>query len=320
MKEFKFLIFVFIVSFNLYLTACGKETSYFLEEPLETVINEEGDTIKYANKKEIITDFCELSYDNIVVEKSFVIEKKTKNTFQGIAICNNFLFQTHNYGECIEVYNLDDNSFAFTIEREKGEYTLHCNNADFGPLQYDIDDPFPLLYLEHSSGKHMTSVYRIINKDSLYTMVKVQQIIFTGCTNAITNNDNINGVMYVSHTHDGIRSVARIKLPEYTIDKDTIDLNSNNVIDKFDINADKVAQDATIYNNKLFQLRGGSNNGELCIYDLINHKNIFIIDLNEIGIPGEPEGIAWYKDHLVITIRGGQVYNVYFVKTIRYQI
>jgi hypothetical protein len=49
---------------------------------------------------------------------------------------------------------------------------------------------------------------------------------------------------------------------------------------------------------------------------LINHKNIFIIDLNEIGIPGEPEGIAWYKDHLVITIRGGQVYNVYFVKTI----
>ncbi len=314
MKKTKIFLLFFIIGLcNSYLTACG-ETNYFLEEPIETIINDEGDTVRYANKKEVITDFIELSYDNIIVEKSFIIEKRFSYGYQGMTIYNNFLFQAHDYGGCIEVHNLEDNTFAFAIERKKGEYTLHCNNVDFGPLKYDTDDPFPLLYLEHSSGRHMTSVYRIVKNDSAYTMTKVQQILFTGCTNAITNNDNINGVMYVSHTHDGIRSIARIKTPDYTTKNDTINLNSDVVLDKFDVNADKVAQDATVYNNKLFQLRGYSGSGELCIYDLINQKTIFIIDFNEIGISGEPEGIGWYKDHLVITNNSGQVYNVYFVK------
>ena len=294
---------------HLCLMACGEDDLF----SIETFVNEKGDTVKLANNKEIILDFDNLTYDNIVVEEAFVIEKKVGTSLQGIAVFNDFLFQTHNYGSYIDVYDLKSNTFAFAIEKDR-ETTVHCNNADFGPYYYAPDDPFPLLYLEHSSGKHKTSVYRIIKKDSAYTMEKVQTIDFSPCSNAITNNDNTNGFMYVSYTHDTTRTLARINIPDFSIQNFTAKLDSTNILDRFDIVVDKVAQDATVYNNKLFQLKGYSGEGEICIYDLIGHKIIFVIDWKTVGMIGEPEGIAWYKDHLIVTNYGRQVYNIYFVK------
>lgn len=258
-------------------------------------------------------DFDELSYDNIVVERAFKLEKSKGSSIQGLAVFNDYLFQTHNNSSYTDVYNLTDYSFAFSIIKPQ-ESEVHCNNADFGPYYYAPDDPFPLLYLEHKSSKHKTSVYRIIKQDSTYTMEKVQLLNFSPCTNAITNNDNRNGFMYVSYTHDAIRTIGRINIPDISIRNHTVTLDSENLLDRFDIAVDKVVQDATVYNNKLFQLKGYSNEGEICIYDLIGHRIIFIIDWKTVGMSGEPEGIAWYKDHLVITNTSGQVYNLYFVK------
>jgi hypothetical protein len=33
-----------------------------------------------------------------------------------------------------------------------------------------------------------------------------------------------------------------------------------------------------------------------------------------MGISGEPEGIAWYKDHIMISVINGQIYNMYFIE------
>ena len=278
----------------------------------DTIINQE--TVVSIDERVLLLDFDTLSYENIIVEKAFVIEKKVGTSLQGIAVFNDLLFQTHNYGSYIDVYDLTNNTFAFSIEKDR-ENSVHCNNADFGPY-YASDDPFPLLYLEHSSGKHQTSVYRIIKQDSIYTMEKVQTLNFSQCTNAITNNDNNNGFMYVSYTHDNIRSIAKINIPDISLENHTVALDSINILDQFDIVIDKVAQDATVYNNKLFQLKGYSGEGEICIYDLIKHKIIFVIDWNRVGMAGEPEGIAWYKDHLIVTTNSRQVYNIYFAKNL----
>ena len=343
MKTEKLFMSAFLITFfNLCLVACSKDDDYHLEGPVEieviekrdTIIYQEGDTIrydengdtlryetkldtiKYANKKQIITDFDELSYDNILIENAFVMEKHVNNSFQGLAIHEDYLLQTYHTKNYVDVYDLTNNKFVFSMI-QKAEGTVHCNNADFGNF-YEPTDPFPLLYLEHRRGNLKTSVYRIVNKTGAYELEKVQVISFSACTSCFTNNNCGSSEMYITfrnetHPEDTL-SIAKIDIPDFLAGNVNISLESSLVKEKFDIVRNKTSQDATIYKNKLFQLKGGPGSGELWIYDLIKHKTILTIDWNEIGMTGEPEGIGWYKDHLVITNNSGQVYNMYFVK------
>ena len=343
MKKEK-LIFstLFMSIFNLCLMACDKDDDYHLEGPIEieviekrdTIIYKEGDTIrydkngdtlryetkldtiKYANKKQIVTDFDELSYDNILIENAFVMEKHVNNSFQGLAIHEDYLLQTYHTKACIDVYDLTNNKFVFSI-LQKAEGNVHCNNVDFGGF-YESTDPFPLLYLEYKASKMKTGIYRIVNKTGAYELEKIQVLSFTSCISCFSNNNCDHSEMYVTfrnekHPADSL-SIAKIDIPDFNAGNISIDLESSVVKEIFGIYRNKVSQDATIHMSKLFQLRGGPGSGELCIYDLIKHKTIFTIDWNEVGLSGEPEGIGWYKDHLVITNNSGQVYNMYFVK------
>lgn len=342
MKKTKFFVpTLFLMCFNLYLTACSKE-DYHLEGPIEievierrdTIVYHEGDsirydengdtlryetkldTIKYANKKQIVTDFDELSYDNILIENAFVMEKNVNNSFQGLAIHEDYLLQTYHTKNYVDVYDLTNNKFVFSLI-QKAEGTVHCNNADFGDF-YEPTDPFPLLYLEHRGGTMKTSVYRIVNKTGNLELEKVQTLSFSSCTSCFTNNNGESSEMFITfrnekHPEDSL-SIAKIDIPDYHTASLVIDLESSVVKEKYDIARNKTSQDATIYKNKLFQLKGGPGSGELWIYDLIKHKTIHTIDWNEVGMTGEPEGIGWYKDHLVITNNSGQVYNLYFVR------
>lgn len=312
----KIISVLLIISFNFCLVACGENEDYSLEGPIETIIRDNGDTIKYANKKEIITDFDELSYSNVIVEKAFVMEKHSDNSFQGLAIYEDYLLQTYHSKACIDVYDLTNNQFVFSITHKR-DGAVHCNNVDFGDF-YEPTDPFPLLYLEYRAGRMKTGVYRVVNKTGVFELEKIQEISFSSCISCFTNNNSANSEMFVSfrnedHPSDTI-SIARIDIPDFLAGNIDIDLESDIVKDKFNIARNKVSQDATIYNNKLFQLKGGSGAGEVWIYDLIKNKSIFTIDWNKVGMNGEPEGIGWYKDHLVITNSGGQLYNLYFVK------
>ena len=316
MKKSKiFVPTLFLICFNLYMTACSKE-DYNLYGPVEVVVTENGDTIKYANKKQIITDFDELSYDNILIEKAFVMEKHAENSFQGLAIHEDYLLQTYHTKACVDVYDLTNNQFVFSM-KQKAEGSVHCNNVDFGGF-YETTDPFPLLYLENKGGNHKTSVYRIISNDGVFTLKRIQVINFKSCISCTSNNDAQNSWMYVTY-HDSIqgeneRNIVKIKIPDCSATSIDISLDSNIIIEKYSFLKTKVHQDATIYKNKFFQLKGGPGSGEIWIYDLIKHETIFTIDWNKVGMSGEPEGIGWYKDHLVITNNSGQVYNMYFVR------
>lgn len=317
MKNIKFVLSTFLLSLcNLCLMACGDDNDYFLESPIDIQFNEKGDTIKYANKKQIITDFDELSYDNIIIENAFVMEKHVNNSFQGLAIHEDYLLQTYHTKQFVDIYDLTNNKFVFSLI-QKPEGTVHCNNADFGHF-YEPTDPFPLLYLENRGRIMKTSVYRIVNKTGQFELEKVQTLSFSSCTSCFTNNNGESSEMFITfrsdkHPDDSL-SIVKIDIPDYNVGSISIDLESYAVKEKYNIGRNKTCQDATIYKNKLFQLKGGPGSGELWIYDLIKHKTIHTIDWNKIGMTGEPEGIGWYKDHLVITNNSGQVYNMYFVR------
>lgn len=292
-----FIITLLILSFN-FLIACGENNDYYLEGTIETVVENNGDTIKYANKKEIITDFDELSYDNILIEKTFIIEKHNTEGFQGIAIHEDYLLQTYDTKSCVDVYDLTNSQYVFSI-KQNAEGSVHCNNVDFGDF-YETTDPFPLLYLENRGGNNRTSVYRIVNNEQSFTLIRIQVINFTSLISSVSNNDNNNGFMYVTY-HDSLqledeRNIAKIKIPDTSIPSINVTLDSATVKDKYSFQRTSVHQDGTIYKNKLFQLKGGHGSGEIWIYDLIKHKTILTIDWNKVGMRGEPEGIAWYKD------------------------
>lgn len=335
MKQPKLILFLFLVGFfNLCLTACNKEDDFFMDNPVEIVIIDRGDsvivdnngdttkhvhiidTVKYVKKKQIVTDFDELSNDNIVVEKAFVMEKHINNSFQGLAIYKDYLFQTYHSKACVDVYDLTNNQFVFSMN-QKAESNVHCNNVDFGNQFYEESDPFPLLYLEHRGTTHKTSVYRIVKNDGEFSLQKVQTFNFSPCSWSITNNDSENGYMYISHDREGpTYYIAKINIPDYNQGDLSVTLDTESCLECFPVedHTGKVGQDATIYKNKLFQLKGYSSEGELLIHDLKNHNLIISIDLRKVGISGEPEGIAWYKDHIIISNINGQVYNMYFVK------
>ena len=335
MKKEKIIISTLLMPlFHLCLMACDKGEDYHLNGPIEIVIIDRGDTvivnsngdtikyehytdtIKYANKKLIVTDFDELSYDNILIEDAFVMEKNGNNSFQGLAIFEDYLLQTYHTKNYVDVYDLTNYQFVFSMV-QKAEGNVHCNNVDFGAL-YEPTDPFPLLYLEYKGAKHTTGVYRIVNKTGNYELEKIQVLTFSGCTSAISNNNRETSEMYITFVNDnnasGTNTIAKIDIPDFLSGNQTISLEPALVKEMFNVESNKVKQDATIYKNKLFQLKGGPGTGELWIFDLNKRQTIITIDWNEIGLKGEPEGIGWYKDHLVITNNYGQVYNMYFAK------
>jgi hypothetical protein len=312
-----FFATLLVISANFSLVACGENEDYSLEGPIETIVRDNGDTIKYANNKEIITDFDELSYGNIIVENAFVMEKHNNNAYQGLAIYGDYLFQTYHRKACVDVYDLTNNKFVFSL-LQNDEGPVHCNNADFGNTYYEETDPFPLLYLEYRGYTHKTGVYRIVNKTGNFELEKIQVLSFSACSSSISNNNRETSEMYITFLNENLPedslSIAKIDIPDFHSGNIEISLESNIVKEKFNILRNKANQDATIYKNKLFQLKGGPGTGELWIYDLIKHKTIFTVDWKKVGMGGEPEGIGWYKDHLVITNSSGQLYNLYFVK------
>ena len=302
-----FLLVLFLF-FSAILTAYGES---LLPDSLETEESAK-DSVGYIVKRAVMHDFDSLTYDNIYVERAFqMIPQET--TFQGMAVFGDYLFQCHHSNNRIDVYDLRDNSLSFTIEQE-GNGAVHCNNADFGTDYYDKNDPFPLLYLEQKGNRHKTSVYRIVKTDSTYTAQMVQTLTFEPCTRSISNNDLENGYMYVTHGEGKSGFVTKIKIPSYKKGDMTIDLKSKKALATFDVSTPKVGQDGTIHNKKLFQLKGYSREGELKIVDLERQCILFVAQFNKIGMHGEPEGIAWYKNHLIVSTVSGQVYNVYFVE------
>lgn len=292
----KELILFFFCFFCLYScnSASGIDND-FIEDLRDTIVNG-TETLKKTHRYRCVEIFTE--------------ETTVSTSRQGIAILGDSLFQFYDTNNQIDIYDLNKKELVATISL-KAETTTHCNNIDFSNIYYNEDDIFPLVYVEERGRLHRTVVYRIMEKDSDYKAEKIQTINFTPCSWCTTTLDDKGNYMWVYYSNDtNGRLYSKIKMPDLDMAYKAVNLDEETCLENIPLTSTKVGQDATVHNGFMYHLHGYSNEAELRITDLKSLKENSIIDLTGIGFRGEPEGISFWNNTLLIVNSKGTVYKL----------
>lgn len=251
----------------------------------------------------------------VKAQPMFRIQPSIDFSLQGIAVYNNKLFQCYDKNQQIDVYDLATQQLAYTIAGDMANST-HCNNVDFSNIYYAPEDEFPLLYLEVRGNQRRTLVYRIVRQDADYVLQKIQTIKFTNCTGCTTTLDNSDSTLVVYHDKDGGQVYSKVKVPDLSRSTVTIPLDSTRVMASMAVASTRVGQDATIKDGKMYHLFGYADDCELIITSLGIGKEVARINLPRTGFWGEPEGIAFAGDTMIVTNIYGVAFHLSFTKQI----
>ncbi|MBO4795761.1 MAG: hypothetical protein J5553_00090 [Verrucomicrobia bacterium] len=245
------------------------------------------------------------------------------SSIQGAAVYGKYLFQFNNFRERCAIYDLETGKLVQTIELERDKL-LHCNNANFSRQYYDGSDPFPLLYISMENIlKHNVMVYRLTGKEGEFRMEPVQTITWPkpedcGCyyPNVILDNENgkIIQMGYTQnnfHVAEGNKLIIRV-YPLPLREKGDVTFTPADAEKSFELPCVTATQGAFCRNNRIYQIYGiNLQEGlSLRVIDLDREKFVTCVNLPDIGIKGEQEGIGFYKEGIIMT---GQDRRVHFL-------
>ena len=245
------------------------------------------------------------------------------SSVQGAAVYGKYLFQFNNFRERCAVYDLEADKLVQTIELERDKL-LHCNNANFSRQYYDESDPFPLLYISMENIlKHNVMVYRLTGKEGDLRMEPVQTITWPkpedcGCyyPNVILDNENgkIIQMGYTQnnfHVAEGNKLIIRV-YPLPSRENGDVTFTPADAEKTFELPCVTATQGAFCRNNRIYQIYGiNLQEGlSLRVIDLDREKFVTCVDLPDIGIKSEQEGIGFYKEGIIMT---GQDRRVHFL-------
>lgn len=277
-------------------------------------ITTKGDTIISPNDSTIISQDTTIIDDTLTTSRTieieykrlFTINSKSTMSCQGLAIYGDDLFNFHDSNNVIDIYSLKTYKQIASIELEP-ESTAHCNTVSFGTEFYSDEDKYPLLYAQQGGLLNKTNVYRIVNKDSIYSAQKIQTISLTPCYHSLTAIDRDNKQLYVIYANNGKRYISKMDIPDYFNSLVTIDLRKAQKT--YAISIPKVVQDTAFDDNILYFVCGKSNEGELWIINL-NTKVANIIDLTKYKMYDEPEGLEVYDGKVFISFLNKSIYQI----------
>ena len=198
-----------------------------------------------------------------------------------------------------------------------------CNNVNFGNEYYNSADPFPLFYVsQEDETKHNCLVYRITGSEGSWTMSLVQTITLPTPSNEFMwypncMIDTMNSKLIVAglgnkpwtHNVDNIPRYKTFRLPK--LSEGDVTLSLSEIEDSIEIKYYPTTQGGFVYNNKLYQVFGGPDNGQLIVLDLVTHKVVSTINISN-DIKDEPEGCFRYDNTLCINFVTGKVYKFKF--------
>ena len=329
------LVFVFL----LLMSACGSADDFveelerseaidsiFVMPPPDTTNTNPTDTFKIVKndtiivgndtiinpKDSIIADSLQSAYQpEITYSKLFTLSSTSRNTTQGFAIYDKYLFNCHHTNDVIDIFDLETKKKVSEIHLEP-ETIVHCNNVNFDSEFYSEDDRFPLLYIQQRGYASKLNVYRIIcNGDSIITADKIQTISFESCSWGINTIDNRRNLLYTFYGYGGNNYLSSFRMPSYR--EGDVSIHPKSAYKTYYCPYKKVGQDTAFNDKYLYITCGYSKEGELWRIDIEN-KTAKLIDLTRYKLTGEPEGLDIYKGDILLSFFNKALYRITIIE------
>ncbi|MBD5174715.1 MAG: hypothetical protein HDT06_02715 [Bacteroidales bacterium] len=246
--------------------------------------------------------------------------------------------------ECMEDGNYtNDHPFIIVCNLEKGEYitTLplkapgvrvpHCNVCCFGNEMLD-DSPFPPLYISqwNYNGERGVVVVKILNHNETFTCETIQTIIpiigdkerfGCGSTDWIVDTDQ-NYLYSLAYYKPGSSTIVEgnkecicvFDLPKIA-DGPIIYLTDEDIVDSFDLEMINFSQDKCYYNGLIYVSSGFHAYPDWTMIRTINlnTKEVeSVLNLSEWS--GEPQGLAIYKDDILMNYGSRKQFLIHIIK------
>ena len=264
-----------------------------------------------------------MAQTNVSFEKIFfeTHSREQKYNIQGASITDGKLFQLHDGNKPIVVYDMKNGAFVCEIEVEPTK-TWHNNTASFSDIYFEDGDDYPLLYVSQENIKeHKAVVYRIKDvKGGGMSAEIVQTIIFPEPVEMGLYYPNLAldldaGYLYLTGfswaswnkpERGNAVQLLRFRLPSPK-EGPVVKFWTKDILERYCFDFKVATQGAAIRGGKLYQVFGGPGNSCLVCTDLSTGTEEFKSELN--GIPGEPEGLGFHNDRIIVSCNDGEVYR-----------
>lgn len=280
------------------------------------------------------------------IDNDFAFSLYTDNSYsnQSAAAFDEYLFLIPKYRGKIYMYNLKEKKLLFVCNMEaikevnsSGGDLYHCNQTCFGTDYYDIDDPFPLLYISQrarSDKRCFTEVFRILTKKltqdneySSFSLELVQTIYYPPMTeenslgNVNTVIDRERGLLY-TYSRNNTKEDANYRRCKITcfaipdVHQKEVYLEDEDITKSFMLDTSAYyMQGACIEGGYLYIARGATSVGyiDVNIIDLNTQKIVRQLDVLHHGYRWEPEGCFFYDGHLMIST-GKKIWQLEYIK------
>ena len=268
-----------------------------------------------------------MAQTNVSFEKIFfeTHSREQKYNIQGASITDGKLFQLHDGNQPIVVYDMKNGAFICEIEVEPTK-TWHNNTASFSDIYYEDGDEYPLLYVSQENIKeHKAVVFRIKDvKGGGMSAEIVQTIIFPEPIEMGLYYPNLAldldaGYLYLTGfswaswnkpERGNAVQLLRFRLPSPK-EGPVVKFWTKDILERYCFDFKVATQGAAIRGGKLYQVFGGPGNSCIVCTDLSTGTEEFKSELN--GIPGEPEGLGFHNDRIIVSCNDGEVYRSDFV-------
>ena len=247
------------------------------------------------------------SQPDISFTKILNLNSSSKNTTQGFAIYDKYLFNCHHTNDVIDVFDLETKKAVASIVLEP-ETIVHCNNVNFGSEFYSENDKFPLLYIQQRGYACKLNVYRIIcEDDSILSVMKVQTISFESCSWCINTIDNKKNLLYAIYGYKGNNYISSFRMPSSA--EGDLNIHPREAYKTYYCPYTKVGQDTAFDDKYLYVACGYGKEGELWQINM-EEKVAKVTDLTKYKFTGEPEGIDIYKGSIMLSFLNKYLYRI----------
>lgn len=248
------------------------------------------------------------------------------SSVNGSAVYGDYLFTAKDKMDKIAITNMKTKTSVQVISMTAVN-SYHCNNINFGNEKYDIDDPFPLLYVSmENASEHKAVVLRITESGGTYSATEVQTITYPDNATAGMYYQNCyvdaeNSYLYISGASlnsfvkgNGNKLVfKKYNLP--LLSAGNVQLTNADVLSSFEMEMITSPQGGFILGNKLIQSFGyGSGTDQtkhICMIDLNLGGLATDIRLDKYGITKEQESVFMWDGGLYMMDTSYKVTRVY---------